>query len=69
MTPRAPLAVTTRPSPWPKVAGTAVLLTAIISILLIAFAWQKTDRDAHCELVQVVPGERQPIRADLPSHG
>lgn len=47
MTPRAPLATTSRPSPWPKVAGPVVLLTAITSMLLIAFAWPSVRSTLH----------------------
>ncbi|MEU4292508.1 hypothetical protein AB0E63_30150 [Kribbella sp. NPDC026596] len=47
MTPRAPLAVTSRPSPWPKVAGAVVLLTAITGMLLIAFAWPSARSSLH----------------------
>ncbi|MFI6676051.1 hypothetical protein [Kribbella sp. NPDC050470] len=47
MTPRTPLASTSRPSPWPKVAGAVVLLTAITSMLLIAFAWPSVRSSLH----------------------
>ncbi|UJW29787.1 ABC transporter permease [Saccharothrix sp. AJ9571] len=47
MTPRAPLATGTPPSRWPAVAGVVVLLTAITSILLVAFAWPSVRSSVH----------------------
>ncbi|MBB6548465.1 hypothetical protein [Nonomuraea rubra] len=47
MAAQAPLAAAAPPSPWPAVAGTAVLLTAIISVLLTAFAWPSVRSSVH----------------------
>ncbi len=47
MTPRAPLATDTRSSRWPTVAGAVVLLTAITSLLLTAFAWPSVRSSVH----------------------
>ncbi|MFD8246367.1 hypothetical protein [Nocardia sp. NPDC059691] len=46
MTTRAPLA-DTFPSRWPTVAGAVALLTAIVSVLLIAFAWPSARSSVH----------------------
>ncbi|MEU5323466.1 hypothetical protein AB0G67_42960 [Streptomyces sp. NPDC021056] len=35
------------PSSWPTVAGTVVLLTALISVLLTAFAWPSVRSHVH----------------------
>jgi len=42
-----PRAADTLPSPWPTVARTVVLLTAIISVLLTAFAWPSVRSQVH----------------------
>jgi hypothetical protein len=47
MTTRAPLATGTPPSPWSTVAGAVVLLTALTSMLLIAFAWPSVRSTVH----------------------
>lgn len=47
MTTRAPLATGTRPSRWPTVAGAVVVLTAVTSVLLIAFAWPSVRSSVH----------------------
>ncbi|WP_217441036.1 ABC transporter permease [Nocardia barduliensis] len=47
MTLRAPLATDTGPSRWPTVAGAVVLLTAITSVLLTAFAWPSARSSVH----------------------
>ncbi|MEU2034475.1 hypothetical protein [Nocardia amamiensis] len=47
MTTRAPLATDTLPSRWPKVAAAVVLLTAITSVLLVAFAWPSVRSSVH----------------------
>ncbi|WP_158852924.1 hypothetical protein [Saccharothrix deserti] len=44
---QAPLAADTSPSPWPTVARAVVLLTAAISVLLIAFAWPSVRSSVH----------------------
>ncbi|MFJ2034329.1 hypothetical protein [Streptosporangium sp. NPDC087985] len=45
---QAPLAANTLPSsPWRAVAGTVVLLTAIVSVLLTAFAWPSVRSSVH----------------------
>ncbi|MFC9994132.1 hypothetical protein [Nocardia sp. NPDC127526] len=46
MATQAPLASGTAPSPWPTVAAVAAL-TAIISVLLIAFAWPSVRSSVH----------------------
>ncbi|MBP5893523.1 ABC transporter permease [Streptomyces scabiei] len=43
----APRAADTRPSSWPTVARTAVLLTALTSVLLTAFAWPSARSRVH----------------------
>ncbi|TDC81143.1 hypothetical protein E1193_15675 [Micromonospora sp. KC606] len=35
------------PSPWTKVAGAVALLTAIVTVLLIAFAWPSVRSSVH----------------------
>jgi hypothetical protein len=47
MTTRAPLAAGTLPSRWPTVAGAVILLTAITSLLLVAFAWPSVRSSVH----------------------
>ncbi|MFI7634061.1 hypothetical protein [Nonomuraea sp. NPDC049400] len=47
MSTQAPPAADTPPSPWPRVAGAVVLLTAIISVLLTAFAWPSVRSSVH----------------------
>ena len=47
MNTRAPLAAGTLPSRWPTVAGAVVLLTAITSVLLVAFAWPSVRSSVH----------------------
>ncbi|WP_040778828.1 hypothetical protein [Nocardia pneumoniae] len=47
MTTRAPLATDSLPSRWPTVAGAVVLLTAITSVLLTAFAWPSVRSSVH----------------------
>jgi hypothetical protein len=47
MTLRAPLATDTLLSRWPTVVGAVVLLTAITSVLLIAFAWPSVRSSVH----------------------
>ncbi|MEU8109346.1 hypothetical protein AB0C18_37130 [Nonomuraea muscovyensis] len=47
MAAEAPLAADTPPSPWPTVATAVVLLTAIISVLLTAFAWPSVRSSVH----------------------
>ncbi|MDE1673618.1 hypothetical protein [Nocardia gipuzkoensis] len=47
MTMRAPLATDALPSRWPTVAGAVVALTAITSMLLIAFAWPSVRSSVH----------------------
>ncbi|MET8878476.1 hypothetical protein [Nocardia sp. NPDC004604] len=47
MTTQAPLASDALPSRWPIVAGAVVLLTAIITVLLIAFAWPSVRSSVH----------------------
>ncbi|WP_280311963.1 hypothetical protein [Nocardia abscessus] len=47
MTMRAPLATDPLPSRWPTVAATVTLLTAIISVLLVAFAWPSVRSSVH----------------------
>ncbi|WKV72884.1 ABC transporter permease [Streptomyces sp. PCS3-D2] len=42
-----PRAADTRPSSWPTVARTVVLLTAIVSVLLTTFAWPSVRSHAH----------------------
>ncbi|GGS94445.1 hypothetical protein GCM10010156_60890 [Planobispora rosea] len=44
---QAPPAATTPPSSWPTVAGAVVLLTAITSVLLAAFAWPSVRSSLH----------------------
>ena len=44
---RAPLTTDTLPSRWSTVAGAVVLLTAITSVLLIAFAWPSVRSSVH----------------------
>ncbi|WP_175583001.1 hypothetical protein [Nocardia cyriacigeorgica] len=47
MTTWAPLATDTLPSRWPTVARAVVLLTTIISVLLVAFAWPSVRSSLH----------------------
>ena len=47
MATQAPLAADTGPSPWPTVARAVILLTASISVLLIAFAWPSVRSSVH----------------------
>ncbi|MEV0029726.1 hypothetical protein [Nocardia sp. NPDC050793] len=47
MTPRAPLATDTLPSRWPTVAAAVLLLTAVTSVLLTAFAWPSVRSSVH----------------------
>lgn len=47
MTLRAPLATDTLPARWSRVAGVVVALTAITSLLLIAFAWPSVRSSVH----------------------
>ncbi|WP_433681117.1 hypothetical protein [Nocardia sp. CA-119907] len=47
MTTRAPLATDALPSRWPRVIGAVVLLTAITSVLLVAFAWPSVRSSVH----------------------
>ncbi|MGK8520386.1 hypothetical protein ACRS6B_01915 [Nocardia asteroides] len=47
MTTRAPLAADTSPSRWVTVIRAVALLTAIISVLLSAFAWPSVRSSAH----------------------
>lgn len=44
---QAPRASGAPPSPWPTVAGAVALLTAIISVLLTAFAWPSVRSSVH----------------------
>jgi hypothetical protein len=44
---QAPLAADTPPSPWSTAARAVVLLTAIISVLLTAFAWPSVRSSVH----------------------
>ncbi|TDE14311.1 ABC transporter permease [Jiangella asiatica] len=46
-TDRGPLTADMSPSPWPTVAGAVVLLTAVLSVLLTAFAWPSVRSSAH----------------------
>ncbi|WP_218007729.1 ABC transporter permease [Nocardia vinacea] len=47
MTTPAPLVTDALPSRWPTVATAVVLLTAIISVLLVAFAWPSVRSSVH----------------------
>ncbi|GAB4585468.1 hypothetical protein [Nocardia sp. IFM 10818] len=47
MATQAPPASGTAPSPWPRVAAAVAALTAIISVLLIAFAWPSVRSSVH----------------------
>lgn len=47
MAAQAPLPAETSPTPWSTVAGVVVLLTATISVLLIAFAWPSVRSSVH----------------------
>ncbi|MBF6168198.1 hypothetical protein IU486_26105 [Streptomyces gardneri] len=47
MTTRAPLATDPLPSRWTTVAAAVALLTAIVSLLLIAFAWPSVRSSVH----------------------
>lgn len=47
MATQAPLAADAGSSPWLTVAGAVVLLTASISVLLIAFAWPSVRSSVH----------------------
>ncbi|XVV00925.1 hypothetical protein ACQPW3_26330 [Actinosynnema sp. CA-248983] len=47
MTTRAPLANDALPSRWPTVAAAVVLLTAVTSALLVAFAWPSVRSSVH----------------------
>jgi len=47
MAAQATLPTDTSPSPWPTVARAVVLLTATISVLLIAFAWPSVRSSVH----------------------
>lgn len=47
MATQSPLAAGASPSPWPAVARAVVLLTAAISVLLIAFAWPSVRSSVH----------------------
>jgi hypothetical protein len=47
MAAQPPLPADTPPSPWSTVAGAVALLTAIISVLLIAFAWPSVRSAVH----------------------
>ncbi|MFI2478250.1 ABC transporter permease [Nocardia xishanensis] len=47
MTTRAPLTTGTLPSRWTKVGGAIALLTAIVSALLVAFAWPSARSSVH----------------------
>ncbi len=46
-TPSAPTRTPTASTPWPQVAATVALLTAIISVLLTAFAWPAVRSSVH----------------------
>jgi hypothetical protein len=47
MATQAPHAADTSPSPWPTVARAVILLTAITSVLLTAFAWPSVRSSIH----------------------
>ncbi|MFI7444828.1 hypothetical protein [Nonomuraea indica] len=47
MAAQAAPAAATPPSPWPTVARAVVLLTAIVSVMLIAFAWPSVRASVH----------------------
>ncbi|MEV4129584.1 hypothetical protein [Nocardia sp. NPDC049707] len=47
MTTRIPFTTNTFPSRWPTVATTVLLLTAIVSVLLVAFAWPSARSSVH----------------------
>ncbi|NYI04640.1 hypothetical protein [Allostreptomyces psammosilenae] len=47
MATQAPSTADAPPSPWPTVVRAVVLLTAVISVLLTAFAWPSVRSSAH----------------------
>ncbi|MFG2875677.1 ABC transporter permease [Streptomyces sp. NPDC048337] len=63
----APHAAGTLPSPWPRVAGTVVLLTVLISVLLTAFAWPSVRSHVHDVPIAVAgpPAAVQQVSAAL----
>ncbi|WP_189210411.1 hypothetical protein [Actinokineospora fastidiosa] len=67
MTTRAPLAAGAQPSPWPIVAGVVGVLTAIISVLLVAFAWPSVRSSPHDVPIAVAgpAAAVAPVRAAL----
>ncbi|MEU6832999.1 hypothetical protein ABZ894_30500 [Nocardia beijingensis] len=67
MTTRAPLAADSLPSRWPTVAGAVLLLTAIVSVLLAAFAWPSVRSSVHDVPIAVAGPSAAvaPVRAAL----